>query len=178
MATKKNNQPRAKAPQIPLDEIFAAIDRKDRDYYDNLDDELKKKFTPFMMIKYAASLGPNYYNQKRGLPLPSPDMERYYIEATNYYANKNMFDISSGEIGGEHDHRKLQWLLLTTISPGMGDQSHFWIKSKPKPKNAAGPIKKELAELFPQMKDDDLDVLASLTTKKELNQYIKDHGEK
>ena len=154
------------APQIPLNQILRALDAKDRDFYKNLDGELKKKFSPFMMLKYGASVYGN------------PDLERYYIEATNYHANKNMFDISSGEIGGEHDHRQLQWLLLTAISPGLGSQNHRWIKGKPKPKNASAPIKKQLAELFPNMKDDDLDVLASMTNKKELNQYIKDHGEK
>lgn len=153
-------------PQIPLNQILAAMDRKDRDFYNNLDGELKKKFSAFMMLKYAASV--------RG----SSDLEHYYIATTNNRANKNMFEISSGEIGGDHDHRQLQWLMLTTISPGMGTQNHKWLKMKPKPKNAATLIKKQLAELFPQMKDDDLDVLASMTTKKELTRYINDHGEK
>lgn len=145
------------APQIPLNQILSALDRKDRAFYDNLDDELKKKFSPFLMLKYAASVQ------------ASPDFERYYIEATNYHANKHMFDLAK--------HPKLQWLLLTTISPGMGNQYHKWLKQKPKPKNASGPIKKQLAEMYPTMKDDDLDLLASITTKKELNDYIKDHGE-
>ena len=162
------------SPQIPLNKILTAIDNKDRDFYDNLDDELKKKFSPFMMLKYAASVTGSQHPEISG-----PEMEHYYIATTNTRANKNMLEISSGAIGGVHDHRQLQWLLLTTISPpGAGKQNHKWLKMKPKPKNASGPIKKQLAELVPQMKDDDLDVLASMTTKKELNQYIKDHGEK
>ena len=134
------------------------MDLKDRDFYDNLDDELKKKFSPFLMLKYGASV------------YGSSDLEEYYITCTNKRANKNMFDLAG--------HPKLQWLMLTTISPGIGTQNHRWIKGKPKPKDASAPIKKQLAELFPTMKDGDLDVLASMTTKKELNQYIKDHGEK
>ena len=162
------------APQIPLNQILAALDAKDRDFYDNLSDELKKKFSPFMMLKYAASVSGSKNTQITG-----PEMEHYYIMTTNYHANKYMFDISGGEVGGEHDHRKLQWLLLTTISPsGVNTQHHKWLKMKPKPKNVSAPIKKQLLELFPTMKEDDLDVLASMTTKKELNQYIKDHGEK
>jgi hypothetical protein len=145
------------APQIPLNQILSALDRKDREFYDNLDDELKKKFSAFLMLKYGASV------------YGVPELEQYYILSTNKHANKHMFDLAA--------HPKLQWLLLTTISPGMGTQRHQWIKAKPKPKNAGAPIKKQLAELFPNMKDDDLDVLASMTTKKELNQYIKDHGE-
>jgi len=146
------------APQIPLNRILPALDAKDREFYNNLDDELKKKFSPFLLLKYSAAV----YGH--------PDIENYYIASTNKYANKHMFDLAK--------HPQLQWLLLTTISPGMGRQDHRWIKAKPKPKNASAPIKKQLAEFFPAMKDDDLDVLSALTTKKELNQYIKDHGEK
>ena len=87
-------------------------------------------------------------------------------EATNFHANKNMFDLAK--------HPKLQWLMLTTVSPMVGPQNHKWLKMKPKPKNTSGPIKKQLAELFPIMKDDELDLLASITTKKELNQYVKE----
>jgi len=156
------------APQIPLGQIITAMDRKDRDFYDNLSEELKKKFSPFIMLKYSASLGPpNNFN--RHLPLPTPDMMNYYLQATNYHANKHMFDLAK--------HPKLQWLMLTTVSPAMGDQSHVWIKGKPKPKNVNAPIKKQLLELFPFMKEDDVDVLSTLTTKKELRQYVKDHGE-
>ena len=150
------------APPIPLNQILAAMDAKDRDYYINLDDEMKKKFSPFMMLKYAASV------------VGSPDLEEYYITCTNKWANKHMFNLTSLDT----PHQQLQWLMLTTISPGMGTQRHKWLKMKPKPKNVSAPIKKQLAELFPVMKDDDLDVLAAITTKKELNQYIKDHGEK
>lgn len=145
------------APQIPLNQILAALDRKDRDFYDNLDDELKKKFSAFMMLKYGASVQAD------------PDMERYYIESTNYHANKNMFDLAK--------HPKLQWLLITTISPGLGNQYHKWLKQKPKPKNVSAPIKKQLLEMFPAMKEDDVETLSTLITKKELNQYVKDHGE-
>ncbi len=40
----------------------------------------------------------------------------------------------------------------------------------------AGSIKKQLAELFPHYKTDEIDLLASITTKKELDQYLKLHG--
>jgi len=145
------------APQIPLNQILSAMDRKDRDFYDNLSDELKKKFSPFLMLKYSASVQ------------SSAEMEHYYIASTNHYANMNMFDLAK--------HPKLQWLMLTAASPGAGTQHHKWIKQKPKPKNVSAPIKKKLLELFPSMKEDDIDTLSTLTTKKELNQYVKDHGE-
>jgi len=146
------------AKQIPLNQILSAMDRKDRDFYDNLDDELKKKFSPFLMVRYCSSVS------------GSPDLENYYIASTNYYANKNLLDLSK--------HPKLQWLMFTAASPGAGVMRHNWIKQKPKPKNSVLGLKKELIEYFPEMKDDDLDFLSTLVTKKELKEYAKQFGEK
>jgi hypothetical protein len=157
------------APQIPLNQILAAIDQKDRDFYNNLSDELKKKFSPYMMLKYSASVVGSKHPK-----ITAAEMENYYILSTNGVANRHMFDLAD-KTHPEHDHPQLQWLLFTTISPNAGNQYHTWLKPKPK---ATGPVRKQLAELYPQMKDNDLDVLSTLVTKKELNKYIKDHGEK
>ena len=37
-------------------------------------------------------------------------------------------------------------------------------------------MRKQLSELFPQLKDDEVDLLAQMTTKQELDQYLKDLG--
>ena len=39
----------AKKPQIPLQEVMRAIDKKDRQWYVNLTDEQKKAFSAWMM---------------------------------------------------------------------------------------------------------------------------------
>ena len=59
----------------------------------------------------------------------------------------------------------------------MGTPRHNWISPKKKETGAgASAIKKQLAELFPTYKEDEIAMLASMTTKKELDQYIRDHG--
>jgi hypothetical protein len=59
----------------------------------------------------------------------------------------------------------------------MGTHRHNWIAPKKKETAAgASAMKKQLAELFPNMKADELAVLAAITTKKELDTYIKAHG--
>jgi hypothetical protein len=133
------------------------MDRKDRDYYDNLSDEFKKQFSGFLMLRYSATVNSN------------PELEHYYIASTNHYANRGMFDLSK--------HPKLQWLMLTAASPGLGLQRHTWLKQPKKGVSGIGPVKKELATHFPTMKDDDLEVLSKLITKKELTEYVKAHGE-
>jgi hypothetical protein len=153
--------------KLQLEPTLAALDRKDRDYFDNLDEDQQKEFSGYLLLRYCSTLGKPKWGNK---PAPDSEMTYYYLASTNHYANKHMFDLAK--------HKKLQWLMLTAASPGLGSQSHIWLKQKPKPKNANSGIKKDLADLFPAMKDDDLEVLSQLITKKELNAYIKDHGER
>jgi hypothetical protein len=148
------------AKQIPLNQILKAIDNKDRNFYDNLDDDHKKGFSPFIMLRYASSVNGD------------SDLEHYYIAGTNHYANPSMLESPLSK------HPKLQWLLFTAVSPGIGIMNHRWIKQKPKPKNKNNEIVKILSEIHPAMKQDDLEVLANFVTKKELKQYAKDCGEK
>ena len=67
--------------------------------------------------------------------------------------------------------------MATAVSPGMGTHRHNWIAPKKKETaSGVGAMRKQLAELFPNRKADELDVMASITTKKELDAYIKAHG--
>ena len=134
---------------------MAQFDRKNREFYDSLTDEQKKKFSPYLMIRWGSSV--------QG----SRDLQEFYVIATNERLNQHFFDISR--------HPKLQWLLATTVSPGMGTQRHQWIAPRKKEPGASS-IRKQLSGLFPHLKDDEIEVLAKITTKKELDDYIRDHG--
>lgn len=132
------------------------FDRKVRDFYDELTPEERKKFSPFLMIRWGSAVE------------GSRELQEFYVIATNERLNKYFFNLSR--------HPKLQWLLATTVSPGMGTPRHNWIAPKKK-EPGAGSMKKQLREFYPHLKDDEIDLLASMTTKKELEQYIKQHGE-
>jgi hypothetical protein len=58
----------------------------------------------------------------------------------------------------------------------MGTQRHTWIAPKKK-EPGAGSIKKQLTELFPHLKDDELEVLAEINTKKDIDAYLKQLGQ-
>jgi hypothetical protein len=143
--------------KLSINNEMAVFDRKDRDFYDNLTDEERKKFSTFLMIRYGSSV------------LGSQDLQEFYVISCNERLNKHFFAL--------HKHPKLQWLMATTVSPGMGTQRHQWIAPKKKEAGPAGSVKKQLAELFPNMKQDELELMASITSKKELDQYLKDHGQ-
>jgi hypothetical protein len=129
------------------------FDLKNRDFYDSLTDEERKKFSNYLMIRWGSCV--------QG----SRELQEFYVISTNERLNKNFFAINR--------HPKLQWLCATAVSPGMGAHRHQWISPK---KKEGGTIRKQLAELYPLLKDDELDLLARITTKKELDAYIKDHG--
>ena len=131
------------------------FDHKIRSFYDDLTDEEKKKFSNYLMIRWGSSV--------QG----SRELQEFYVISANQRLNKHFFDINK--------HPKLQWLLATTVSPDMGAQRHQWIAPKKK-EAGAGSLKKQLAELFPHYKEDEIDVLAAVTTKKDLDNYIKLHG--
>jgi hypothetical protein len=97
----------------------------------------------------------------------SREMQEFYLIATNERFNKHFFNINK--------HPELQWLCATTVSPDMGTPRHNWISLKKKEAGASG-IRKQLAEIYPHMKNDDLDVLAKITTKKEIDEYLKASG--
>jgi len=134
---------------------MAVFDRKDRDFYDNLTDEERKKFSNYLMIRWGSSV--------QG----SQDLQEFYVISCNERLNKHFFAINR--------HPKLQWLCATTVSPGMGTHRHQWIAPKKK-EVGSNAVQKQLAELFPNMKQDEIALLAAITDKKELAAYLKELG--
>ena len=141
--------------KLSINNEMAVFDRKDRTFYDSLTIDEKKKFSNFLMIRYGSSV--------QG----GRDLQEFYLISTNERLNKHFFTINR--------HPKLQWLCATTVSPGMGTQRHTWIAPKKK-ESGAGSIKKQLSELFPHLKDDELEVLAEINTKKDIEAYVKALG--
>ena len=131
------------------------FDQKVRSFWDDLTDEERKKFSNYLMIRWGSAV--------QG----SRELQEFYVIATNERLNRHFFDLSR--------HPKLQWLLATTVSPGMGTQRHQWIAPRKKEPGASS-IKKQLTELYPDYKDDEIDLLAAITTKKDIDSYIKQHG--
>ena len=85
-----------------------------------------------------------------------------------HYLNKKFFDINK--------HPKLQWLCATAVSPGLGTQRHQWITPRKKEPGASS-IKKQLSELYPYMKDDEIELMAEINTKKDIDSYLKASGQ-
>ena len=131
------------------------LDAKNRDFYDELTPEERRKFSTFLMVRWGSAVD------------GSREIQEYYVQSTNHYLNKHFFTM--------HRHPKLQWLMATAASPGMGVMRHNWIAPKKK-EAGASTLKKQLRELYPHFKDDEIDLMAALTDKKELAQLQRAHG--
>ena len=142
--------------KLSISNEMAQFDQKNRNFYSNLTVEEKKKFSNYLMIRYGSSV--------QG----SRDLQEFYLISTNERLNKHFFNVNR--------HPKLQWLCATTVSPGMGTVRHNWIAPKKK-EPGSNSIKKQLAELYPNMKSDEIDVMAVINTKKELDAHLKQVGQ-
>jgi hypothetical protein len=141
--------------KLSIQNEMTQFDRKNRDFYDELTTEERKKFSNYLMIRWGSAV--------QG----GRDLQEFYLIATNERLNKKFFDINR--------HPKLQWLCATTVSPGLGTHRHPWIAPKKREPGASG-IKKQLMELFPHLKNDEIDVMAEINTKKDIDAYIKSLG--
>ena len=144
--------------KLSIGNEMAQFDSKNRQFFDELTDEERKKFSPFLMIRYGSSV------------LGGRDLQEFYLIATNERLNKKFFAVNTAQ------HKKLQWLMATTVSPGLGNFRHNWIAPKKK-EPGAGSMRKQLMELFPQLKDDEIALLAQITTKKEIDTYLRELGQ-
>jgi hypothetical protein len=141
--------------KLSIQNEMTQFDRKNQNFYDSLTDEERKKFSNYLMIRWGSSV--------QG----SKELQEFYLISTNERLNKRFFDINR--------HPKLQWLCATTVSPGMGTHRHTWIAPKKKEPGASG-IKKQLVELYPTLKDDEIDLMAKINTKKDIDEYLKQSG--
>ena len=132
------------------------FDRKVRSFYDDLTPEEKKKFSNYLMIRWGSSV--------QG----SRELQEFYVIATNERLNKHFFAVNK--------HPKLQWLMSTAVSPGMGTHRHQWIAPKKKD-GGSNEVKKALMEIYPTMKMSDIEALAAITDKKEIREYLRAHGQ-
>lgn len=138
-----------------LFEALSAIDRKDYDYYDRLTDEQKKKFNPFMLLKWMSAVK------------AVPAIQQFHVLSVNEFANKYTFNEAVGK------HPKLQWLMLCASGLGNGKQFHQYIKTKDIKDDET---LKFLLVTYPESKLSDLQALAKLITEQEIEKYLDDIG--
>jgi hypothetical protein len=142
--------------KLNINNEMAQLDRKNRGFYDELTDEEKKKFSLYLMLRWSSQVqGPS-------------NIQAYYVMSCNENLNTNYFDISK--------HPKLQWLCATAVSPGIGTFKHQYIPNKKKNAGYENKHLKFLNQLYPHLKRDDLELLASINSKEDIKRMAKELG--
>lgn len=141
---------------LNIKEITGAIDLGSRNLWDSLDDDQKKSITFYTLNRYISSISTNNRD----------DAETIVVKANELF-NKNFFNISK--------HPKLLWHLACMCN--LGEQNiyyHEWIGFKKKEGNDK--IFKFLESKFPNMKLDEIEMMAKLVDKKGIKEFAKDLG--
>jgi len=142
--------------KLPLKDILAAIDVGAKNVWDEISDDERKQVSFWLLNRYASSVSGNREAQELA------------VFKTNEYYNKNW-----NELGTKHP--KLQWQLLCQAGNTGRIERHNWIGLKTK-KSADSKITKFLLEKFPSMKQDEVELLARISTKQEIKEYAESLG--
>ena len=146
--------------KLAIKEILSWIDNGYKAIWDQLEDDHKKQISFWLLNRYVASVNGNREKQELA------------IFKTNEYYNKHFNTIG---VGKDNGHQKLMWQLLVMSGSTGKNEFHPWIGFK---KKAGGNDKsvKLLEQIYPNMKQDEVELLAGISTKKELKELAEEHG--
>ena len=142
------------AAKLDIKRELSAVDQKNYNFYDNLSDEEKKAFSPYILMRYTASVQGDRETQE------------WFLENTNEFVNKHHWDMSK-------NHKALLWKLFAASGAGVNCYHPYLAAGK---KEKANKIEKLLAELYPSMKLNDIKVWASLMNKKDCEELFDKMG--
>lgn len=148
------------ANKLPIKDILAAVDMNAKEVWKEFDDDEKKQVSFWLLNRYVSSV------------TGDRDKQELAILKTNEYYNKHFNDIG---VGKENGHQELMWQLLCASGGTEKIEFHQWIGFKKKGGNNDKAVKL-LERIYPNMKADEVELLAGLSTKKELKQLAEEYG--
>lgn len=196
MATRKPATPTdEKFTNVDLNiiEVLEAIDRKDYGYYDRLTEEQKKKFVPYLVVQWLSSVDSRDLN-----------VNMFSVMSTEFHANKHLFNervqqhpklqwlmLCSASTGTKQYHKwipslkeKIAQLKEKASTKDVTD--HF---KKMYPQAAEADVKAfseqftikqnhkyRLAKMYPHLKMDEIDLLSTVVTSRDIDKYEEESG--
>ena len=147
--------------KIQIKEILSWIDNGHKDIWDQLEDDHKKQVSFWLLNRYMSSVS------------GSRDKQELAVFKTNEYYNKHFNDIG---VGKENGHPKLMWQLLCMSGDTGKNEFHPWIGFKKRSGDNASKAIKLLEQIHPDMKQDEVELLAGMYTKKELRVLAEEYN--
>ncbi len=145
--------------KIELKEKIAAVDENIRELWDAMDAEQQKSLKSefFILNRYIS-------NAKSS----NKEIQQHFVLTVNEYFNKHWNVLQK--------HPKLLWLLLCMCSYDSKTRFyHEWIGHKKKTGSDSKKVK-FLAEIYPQKKMDEIELLSAMVTDKDIKDLAKRHG--
>ena len=138
--------------KLPLNDVLAAIDRKDFDWYASLSTDDKKKWSSWVFLRYASSVKGSGTGDA--------------LLNTNEFVNKYYSDL--------YKHDELLWKLMCLTGSGK-KQFHEWIKP-PNSRTKIDSVSRFVSQLYPHMKGDEISLFRQLNSDADLRQVAEDLG--
>ena len=141
--------------KLPIKDILAAIDMGAKNVWNELNEEERKQVSFWLLNRYISAV--------QG----SRDKMELAVFKTNEYYNKNYMDVSK--------HPQLQWQLLCNSGNTGKIEYHPWIGFKKKTSDN-NKVLKVLEQIYPNMKQDELEMLATMNSKKDIKKLAEDYN--
>ena len=131
-----------------------AVDQKNYNFYDNLTDEERKVFSPYILMRYTASTQGDR------------EIQEWFVEMTNEMVNKHHWDLSK-------NHKALLWKLFAATGAGVNCYHPYLAAGK---KEKANKIEKLLCDIYPATKMAEIKMMAKMMTKKDKEELFDKMG--
>jgi len=146
--------------KLQIKDILAAIDMNAKSVWKELSLEERKSVSFWLLNRYVSAVQGSGEDQELA------------VFKTNEYYNKHFNTIG---VGKENGHQELMWQLLCMSGAWGKIKFHPYIGFKKKP-GSNNTILKFLEKMYPNMKQNEVELLASISTKKELKALAEEHG--
>jgi len=145
--------------KIELKEKISAVDQNIRELWDAMDPEQQKSLKSefFILNRYIS-------NAKSS----NTEVQQHFVLTVNEYFNKHWNILQK--------HPKLLWLLLCMCNyDGKTQFYHEWIGHKKKTGTNSKKVK-FLSDIYPNKKIDEIELLSSIVTDKDLKELARKYG--
>lgn len=144
--------------KIPIKDILAAIDTGSKEIWDELTSDQQKAIPFFLLNRYVSSVS------------GSADVQKLAILYTNEYFNKHYLLFSKNP--------KIMWITLCALGKRLHNKIKFhpYIGFKRKAGANNNAVLKFLEQLYPNMKQKEVELLAEISTREELKELAEQHG--
>lgn len=143
--------------KLPLKEVLGAVDLGSKDLWDSLDETQQKaiKSELWILNRYISNVKSS-----------NKELQAYFVLTVNEYFNKHWVDLQK--------HPKLLWMLLCMCS--WDNETifyHEWIGFSKKKANKKAKL---LLELYPNLNEDELKILARTMSDDEFKELARELG--